>query len=473
MTPAVNIFRKLLSPILILPIIFSGPSCKKLLDIPPNPPDRISTEQAFSDSVNVLSVMAGIYNSLGINDKSYATFFNGGITAFTALSSDELINREISVFAAQSPFYMNALLPTNELLNSMWSDPYYSLYQVNAAIKGVAESPGLTATLKSRIRGELKTIRALHYFYLVNIFGGVPIITELDFESNSTLPRSTVDEVYALIIADLEDAVQSLTEEYSSEGHARPNVFVAKALLAKVYLYREQWQQAAALSGDVINSGLYSLETDLNNVFLHGSTEAIWQLPSAGLFIQTTEGFLFVPASDPPTMPQFKITPSLLGAFELNDQRRVNWVGEIYVPDLDQTFAYPFKYKNNNAYTVSTLEDLMILRLGEQYLIRAEALAHLDRGQEAVDDLNVVRDRAGLGALSLTDNETLLADIRQERRIELFAEWGNRWFDLKRTHQTDEVLGPLKDDWEPTDELYPIPLTQIETNPFLQQNNGY
>jgi hypothetical protein len=444
-------------------------SCKKLLEIPPNPSDKISTEQAFADSSNVTSVLAGIYSNFAVVDQSYGSFHNGGITVYTGLSADELINLEISSQADQTPLYVNSVLPDNNNILTLWADAYGPLYNINAAIAGIAASNGLSADLKQRFIGEVKTVRALYYFNLLNLFGAVPLVTGIDFKVNASLPRSPVEKVYAQIVADLEQAIQVLMPQYPSANRARPNLYTAKALLAKVYLYLKNWQKAATLSGEVIDAGLYSLEPDLNNVFLTGSTEAIWQLPALGQFLQTTEGYLF--GVEPDVIPKFELTPALYNAFEVDDQRKVNWIAETEVNSI--VYYYPYKYKNYYATSSATIEDYMILRLGEQYLIRAEARAQLDQLSDALDDLNLVRQRAGLADLSFTDKQTLLADIMQERRIELFAEWGNRWYDLKRTNTADAVLGASKPSWQPHDALYPIPKTQRETNPFLTQNPGY
>jgi hypothetical protein len=116
----------------------------------------------------------------------------------------------------------------------------------------------------------------------------------------------------------------------------------------------------------------------------------------------------------------------------------------------------------------------MILRFAEQYLVRAEARAHLNNLAGAKEDLDVIRSRAGLPELAddLSQDQMLLA-VEQERRIELFAEWGHRWFDLRRTGRSLEVLSPLKPGITTTDLYYPIPLDAMNTNPNLVQNEGY
>jgi starch-binding outer membrane protein, SusD/RagB family len=451
-------------------ICCSNFSCKKLIEIPANPTDRISTAQAFADSNNVLSVLAGIYNEFGIVDNGSAPgFYNGAMTIFTGLTSDELINRDVGLFPYMVPYFNNSLLPTDGYLVNHWQNAYKVIYAINVSLESIAISKGLSEGFKQQVTGELKTIRAWTYFNLLNLFGGVPLIVDTDFRQNAKLPRATEEETYALILSDLEEAATLLVPEYPSVGRARPNLFVAKALLAKIYLYRNSWQKAAELSGEVIDAGLYSLESDLNNVFMPGSNEAIWQYPGEDVtYSESNEGYNFIPG--PGSFPDFEITTSLRNAFEPGDQRKVNWTNEIEVSGVQ--YIHPYKYKKKFLEDSDLRDGYVLLRFSEQYLTRAEARAHLDQNPGAVDDINLVRQRAGLNDISFSDQETLLDDIMQERRIELFAEWGNRWGDLKRTGRANAVLG-VKPNWQPTDMLYPVPLFEIQTNPFLKQNPGY
>ena len=116
----------------------------------------------------------------------------------------------------------------------------------------------------------------------------------------------------------------------------------------------------------------------------------------------------------------------------------------------------------------------MVLRLAEQYLIRAEARAQQNNISGSQSDLNLIRNRAGLVNTAANDKTALLTAIEHERQVELFTEWGHRWLDLKRTNRADAVLGPIKaPNWQPTDMLYPIPQTQIANDPNVHQNPGY
>jgi hypothetical protein len=123
------------------------------------------------------------------------------------------------------------------------------------------------------------------------------------------------------------------------------------------------------------------------------------------------------------------------------------------------------------------LEYLVVLRLSEQYLVRAEARTHLNDLSGAAADINVVRNRAGLPDTKATDKTSLLDAIAQERRVELFAEWGHRWLDLKRTATIDTIMNIVSlskgSSWNTNAQLYPIPAGDILLNPYLTQNPGY
>jgi starch-binding outer membrane protein, SusD/RagB family len=136
-------------------------------------------------------------------------------------------------------------------------------------------------------------------------------------------------------------------------------------------------------------------------------------------------------------------------------------------------YAYPYKYKVRTGVYPYT-EYNMVLRLAELYLIRAEARAQQGKLSEAITDLNRIRSRAGLSGLAPTLTQAqVLAAVVQERRIELLAEWGHRWSDLRRTGQADAVLETEKPGWQPGDAYYPIPLSELQRNPNMVQNPGY
>lgn len=443
-------------------VLFPVTSCKKLLEIPGNPPDQISTDLVFTDSADILSAVTGIYSNFKVAGGG-SNFLNGQITYFTGMSADELQT------TGSNDFFNNQLTVDNSTTAGFWSSAYSSIYQINACLDGIGTTTVISDTLKNQLIGEIKVARALEYFNLVNLFGGVPIVISKDYKITQSLGRSSIDSVYAFILSDLTDAVSRLKVTYPSAGHMRPNLDVAQALLARVYLYRNNWQLAADLSNSVIHSGLYSL-TDLLGVFWDGSTEAIWQLPTTGaLSYQTAEGYALLPYSAY-TIPTYQISPFLLNAFEAGDNRKNVWLKASVIGGVNYYYAY--KYKNRTKAAIPQ-EDYMVLRLGEQYLINAEANAHLGNLEQASASLNIIRKRAGLSNSIAATQQQILDTIMHEREVELCTEWGHRWYDLKRTNSVDSILGIRKANWHSTASLYPIPQVEINKNLALTQNNGY
>jgi hypothetical protein len=442
-------------------------SCRKLISIPPNPPSQIPQSRVFADSSDIQAAVAGIY----VNFKASAgavSWADGAITTSTGMSADEL--RATSAFDLIAPqFYQDALHIDNSTVGSMWKQAYSDLYQMNVCLEGIGSTTAISDSLKRLLAGQIKVVRALYYFNMVNLFGGVPVVTSSDYAANAILPRATTDSVYSLIQSDLAYAAANLPAGYPSAGRARPNLYTAEALSARVYLYRQDWDNAAAMASQVINSGMYSLLTDPNKVFLDGSNEAIWQLPANGTSQQTAEGATFNISYTP--TPGYVLSNYLLNAFEAGDLRRTDWTKSSNVNGT--LYYYPYKYKNRVA-AATTTEDYMILRLSEQYLILAEALARKNQPGVAVTSLNVVRSRANLAGSSAVSQADVLTAVMHERQTELFCEWGHRWYDLKRTGAADSVLGAEKPGvWQPYAALYPIPQPERQNNPFLTQNSGY
>jgi hypothetical protein len=275
--------------------------------------------------------------------------------------------------------------------------------------------------------------------------------------------------VYSQIINDLLDAKNLLPADYITTERVRPNKWTAAALLSRCFLYTNQWQNASLEANAIIASGTYSLEPDLNNVFLNSSTEAIWQLLPVRPGFNTYEGLEILPTS-PFSYPTYLVTTSLRGSFENGDNRKTSWINSrVYNND---TLYFLFKYKIPNG-TILT-EYYMVFRLAEQYLIHAEAAQNLNNIADAQADINIIRSRAGLGNTLANDIPSLKLAIEQERRTELFCEWGHRWYDLKRTGRANNILASIKGvTWQSTDVLWPVPQQEINLNPALTQNPGY
>lgn len=452
-----SIFLSLISMWCILCIT----GCKKLVQVG-EPDDSLTTTAVFSNDSLAQAAVAGLYIKIMASPK---LFLNGGISLYPALSADELQRPSLNL---EDQFYINSISPNNSIVNSnLWKAAYAYIYQCNICIEGLKKSTGVSEALKKQLLGEVQFVRALCYHYLVNLFGNVPLALGTNADVNAMLSRSPVEQVYQQIAADLTAASEELTDD---KPNTTPTKYAAQALLARVYLYMKQWSKAAGMASAVINSNHFSMVGDLNKVFKYDSKEIIFEWIPLGDRMNSAEGFIFVPASLN-QKPNYWLSEDLLDAFEPGDLRRSKWVNSVTIGTT--TYNYPFKYQ---VYTSPPpiREYNVVLRLAEQYLIRAEAYAQLNRIDSAVIDLNTIRIRAELPVFSTTISaDTCLHKIERERRIELFAEWGHRWFDLKRTSRTNVVLSTKGSSWSTDDQLYPIPATELNFAPNLEQNPGY
>lgn len=440
-------------------------SCKKFVEIP-LPNNQLVNAAVFADSANATNAVIGIY--INMVQAVSLNIASGGLTLYPGLSADELY--PTNNVTDENDFYKNEIASTNSINStSLWMNGYSILYSANACLEGLANS-NIPTAVKNQLTGEAKFARAFVLFNLTNLYGPIPLVTSTDYHKNQVLPRALPDTVYAQIINDLTDAENLLSPTYPTTGRFRPNRYTASALLSKVYLYEKNWEKAEAKATEIIDARIYTLEPDLNNVFLSGSNETVWRLSSVFPGLETWEGYFFLPAA-PGLMPSYIITDSLLNAFENGDKRKQDWLNKNTVNGND--YYYPYKYKLGYDGLTVPLEDYVVFRLSEQYLIRAEARAHQDNLNGAIMDLNRIRNRAGLQDTTFNNQGSLLSAIQHERQVELFCEWGNRWFDLKRTGRATEVLSLIKPGWQAKDTLFPIPQTELTSNPFLSQNPGY
>lgn len=449
-------------------------SCKKFVEVEA-PPTSLTAKNVYTSDATAIAVLTGIYATM-----SNGTIAEGlsGISIRTGLSSDELTLWSASTDKLLQLLYRNAL--TSQQTVDFWLTMYGRLYTVNSALEGLSKSVGLNPIVKQQLMGEALFLRAFFYFYLVNIYGDVPLVLTSDYTANAVAPRNSTDQIYKQMIEDLNSALSLLSDKYpsstittSTDERIRPTKWAALSLLARVYLYTGDWAQAEAKASEVINhTSLFSLNS-LNEVFLKNSSEAIWQLQTVSSDWNTEDGFRFILPGAPSDFFPVYASNFLLSSFEANDQRKANWIGNI--DDAGTTYYYPYKYKVWLSSDIT--EHLMVLRLAEQYLIRSEARAQQGKISEAQDDLNAIRQRAGLDPTAANDNSSLLTAVLHERQVELFTEWGHRWFDLKRAGMADVVMATVTPQkggaWNPNWKLYPLSFQDIQLNPNLKQNQGY
>jgi hypothetical protein len=464
------LFKSYLLAIFIF-LLFSG--CRKFVQIGP-PITQLVTSSVFTSAPTATAAQTVIYTNMCANAESFLMSQNNGLLA------DELTNYSTDV--SRTAYYHDAM---NVGLGTLgqWASGYNYIYQSNAIITGLKNNNYIPLKVSNQLTGESKFVRAFWYFYLINLYGDVPLITGMDYTVNSIAPRTPTAQVYQQVIADLTDAEGLLNNNYvdvsdttSTSERVRPSKPVAAAMLARTYLYIKKYDSAEAKATEVINNKTYALCSNLDSVFLKNSSEAIWQLmiplPAS---LNTNDGFFYILTSAP---SKVAVSLNLLSNFEAGDNRETHWIGTYNsTTGIPTPYYFPNKYKVRLSSTVT--EYNMVLRLAEQYLIRAEARAQQGNLGGAISDLNIIRHRAGLGNTSASTQADLLTAILHERQSELFVEWGHRWFDLIRTNSADSVMGritPLKGGiWNPDghQKLYPIPPADRNINPNLTQNDGY
>lgn len=440
--------------------------CEEFIDVG-SPKTEIVTATVYTSDASATSAISGIYSLMMTNQ----SFTNAGIEEFSGLLSDELTNYISN--ADQIQFYTNELTSKNAyVLATFWREAYKYINNANGVLEGLEISQGVTTSTKNQLQGEAYFIRAFCHFYLVNLFGDIPYLATTDYRMNMQASRMPIIEVYDMIEDDLLKARELMAPGFTFSGseRVRPNRDAATALLARMYLYRRVWDKAEQFSTELItSSAAYQLET-VEAVFLKGSSETIWQLKPVAPNANTQQAQVFI-LNGPPNTASRRVTMSdaMATSFEVDDMRSTEWIGQ-YTEETS-TWYFPYKYKKLSDPVQD--EYSIVFRLAEQYLIRAEARTQLEKYPEAQQDLNIIRERAGLSPTSASDKSTLLAATEFERRAELFTEWGHRWFDLIRTDRSQAVLGPLKADWQGTDVLLPIPDSERLLNPNLSQNTGY
>ncbi|MEO2052009.1 MAG: RagB/SusD family nutrient uptake outer membrane protein [Allomuricauda sp.] len=440
-------------------------SCENYLEVDP-PKNQLTGEVVFENAATVDAAFANIYAEL--RENGFTTGSTQGLSYLMGHYSDELELYSSSLPAVLN-YTNNTVLPSDNSVKNLWDTGYGLVYAANAILEGVSSSGSLTEGEKGRFLGEAYFIRAFIHFHLVNLFGKIPYIITTDYDENKDVGRLELAMVYQNIEGDLLLAKELLAASAPDFERFRPDHWTASALLARVYLYQENWQLAIDEASAILGDSGYALNPDMDRVFLKDSQETLWQLGPGLPGNNTKEAFTFVIVNGPP--PNSALTQSLINSFEEGDERFEQWVG--LVTDGSETWYFPYKYREYVP-TASTQECSIIFRLAEQYLILAEANAQLGNLGPALEFLNTVRGRATLPFLDNLDQASLLQAVQAERRVEFFSEQGHRFFDLKRTGRADAVLAPIKPGWESSDRLLPIPESELLLNPnLLPQNEGY
>lgn len=442
-------------------IIVLANACKDVTELPV-PTGINSTDEVFSSDQKATGVLTGIYLSMNAG---------GIIVGKESMSVTGILLADESELLSADEYYQDAY--HNELSSGYmpaWGELYRYIFSANGALEGLKNAAKITPAIRRQLLGEAFFMRAFCYFYLVNMFGDVPLVLTTDAQKSKSESRTISTIVYGQILSDLDSARQLLWAEYPDGAttqttieRVRPVRFAAIALQARVYLYLHQFRKAIESADTVIgHRELYEL-TSLKDVFLKNSREAIWQLQPVNVNY-SLDGYTFM--KDKPVY----ISQYLLENLDARDKRRTSWLLK------DGSVYYPCKYRYNNP-GKDTLEYQMMFRLGELYLIRAEASLEMGDLTNAVAYLNVIRTRAGLPDIKDISVSALMDSIQVERQRELFSEWGHRWFDLIRTGTINDVMDQVTAEkggyWKPWKALFPLPEYDLNTDKNLTQNPGY
>jgi hypothetical protein len=408
------------------------------------------------------------------------------------------------------------VLPSNGFCNTLWTGYYTLISKTNVAIDQIHNNVNIQASpeVKAQSEGEARWLRAYAYFMLVRLFNRVPLIDSVltDPASQSNIPQSNPDQIYASIESDLQFAAANLPPSWDpAKFPGRLTSGAANGLLAKVYLTEKKWDQAMTTAGLVINSGLYDLKTPYEKIFREdgeNSSESVFEIQAtASQAVQTANGIQYASIMGVRGPGTFNMgwgwaTPSknLDTAYETGDPRRARTI--LYTSDSTHTYqsiygeniplALPNPMYNNKVYTNPTYRaatgslagywmNVRILRFADVVLMYAEAAAESGQTEEALAKLEMVRARARgtnnaiLPPVTTTDRDALIDTIRHERRVEMAMEH-DRFFDLVRwgiAQQTLNAAGKTNFS-DSRDVLLPIPQTQIDLSKgVLTQNPGY
>ncbi|MDR7129089.1 hypothetical protein J2X69_001424 [Algoriphagus sp. 4150] len=426
------------------------------------PVNRIDVDGAITTNAGLQFALKGMYDGMQIED-----YYGFRYLLYQDTYTDNLAHS--GTFSTDQEVSSRRINPSNLQLRTTWRRMYEVIRNANFVLYSIPSVDNISEEEASAIEAEARFIRAFVHYDLLRVFGGIPIMTEFVENTNALIlsPRDSEEEVYNFLISELTFAEANLGNTADRPFRAGPGA--ATALLARVQLQAGNYAEAATKASEVIESGNYALQTSYSDLFsIKGNNEMILELN-----FTNTDGdqSLLAIASDPATGGQkFYLRPPFFNAFQASgDQGDVRFDASV----LDNgSRLRAVKY-----YRSSTSDDnVPLLRLAEMYLIRAEANARL-AGSGAlsnlsiIDDINVIRGRAGLEELTNADLPTVqraLDEILVQRRFE-FAFEGHRYSDLQR-YGLVSGLFPANEQFRV---LWPIPLQEIEVNNNLVQNPGY
>jgi starch-binding outer membrane protein, SusD/RagB family len=481
-------------------------SCQKFLDDIPQ--SSLTTGNAYESARDIENALAGCYSvfytdyyqweNVMLSDNRSDNAYPGGGGEETFVVIDQF-----KVPAGNSHNY-----------NFWWGEPYQGIGRCNILldkINGVSDTKLDINNRRNQIIGEASFLRALHYYQLVKLYGGVP----LELQSNSAdpsvtrKPRSTEKEVYDQIVKDLETALANLPDDYGAASitKVRASKGAANALLAKVWAQRSDRDYTKVLKycNDVISSSAgYSLLPNYADLFdgsHYENSESIMEIPFiAGSATANWGVELFLAPED--GWQKYCVPSKNLIAAYVNEGDNVRlhsnvifyknlaWADENWNPCNNATDSVPFNYKQKHPAGWASGDHYYLLRLGDIITLKAEAQNETGDLAGAITTLNLIRNRVGLPDVTAATKDVMKQKILAERRLELAFE-AQRWDDLVRSGEATNVMTSLNeykytcDNGTPSapikityncDQnhwLMPIPQPERDANPNLTQNPGY
>ncbi|SFC76701.1 RagB/SusD family nutrient uptake outer membrane protein [Spirosoma endophyticum] len=455
------------------------------------PPSSLAPVNFYTNANDATAAVNAVYDiSNQVGDQSRNFIIMGDLPSD---DMDPLLNN-----ADRVQLWSFQTIATNSVVSQTWQVIYQGVNRANTAIDRIPGIP-MDETLKKRLIGEAKFLRAYYYFYLVRWYGGVPLIlTETQSLSvGKDVARASADEVYAQIIKDLADAETSLPDKFSGADLGRVTAGAAKSMLARVYLTRKDFANARAKSKEVIDNaakygyGLFDKYIDVFAISNKNGKESVFEIQFVGGGSGQGSGMVtyFAPENSPITgrgFGSFIPTMDLYNSFKTGDKRKELFINS-YVDGAGKTvntFQHFNKYVDPAAKAFGDANNnFPIIRYADVLMMFAEAENEISGPTAAaVDAINPFRRRAfgfpltGTSSVDFTTaltKDTFRQAIWDERRWEFNAE-GHRWFDLVRTDRLVPLLKAKgKTSITETHKLYPIPQRERDLNPTLTQNPGY
>ena len=461
-----------------------------------------STDGFYNSEEQIEQAVAGLYDGLQATQTP----------VFAMLMKEQ---RSDNSFQVSLRYNYHSIIHFNESsdntqLYPAWSSLYESIYRCNIFLSRIGGVEFTTDTDREVFTGEAKFLRALFYFDLVRYFGGVPIVTKpLTIEESLEVGRSSVAEVYELIIADLQDAIRTLPESYPASEVGRATVYAAKALLGRVYvttsgypLNANNWSAAKDLFADVIASGQFEFYSDYSAIFdvasdngkhsvfaVQYNANAVGEgnpVPrlQAPNNIDRNHPTLGIASGGNDLNPY--VSQDLIDSYEPGDERKDHTIQFAWMQNDGKLMDSPFsrKFVSGTPGAQNTWDiNWPVIRYTDVLMMYAEALNELGyvADGEAFSILNQVRNRAGLApktSAEVPDQQAFRDWMMNERRHEFAFEY-QRWFDLVRTDRAltvmQDFLRPYGLDMNVTRDryIYPLPDRVLQTNPLMGQNPGY